>query len=62
MIDVIVATNKADMAVKPGEADKAKADKANEAANEADAKANKDYESKSCQGRLAKNEEAKSHD
>jgi hypothetical protein len=43
--------NEADVVDKPGEADKAKAHKANKAANEADAEANKDYESKSCQGR-----------
>jgi hypothetical protein len=43
--------NEADVVNKPGEADEAKAHKANKAANEADAEANKDYESKSCQGR-----------
>jgi hypothetical protein len=47
----VTGANEADVVNKSGKADKAKAHKANEAANEADAKAAIAYESKSCRGR-----------
>jgi hypothetical protein len=43
--------DEADVVNKPGEADEAKVHEANKAADEADAKANEGYESKSFQGR-----------
>ncbi len=54
--------NEANAVSEPGKADEAKVHKANEAANEADAKADKGYESKSFRGIYAKAEEAKGHD